>query len=409
MSDNLTIIVENISKAYRLYTSPMDRMKEALHPLRRKFHHDFNALSDVSFKIKKGESVGIIGMNGSGKSTLLKILAGVLTPTSGSVTVNGRISALLELGAGFNPELTGVENVYFNGMLMGHNREEMEEKLDDILSFADIGEFVYHPVKTYSSGMFVRLAFAVATSVDPEILIVDEALSVGDAHFQQKCMNRVKLFKEAGGAVVFVSHDMNAVKVVCDRAIYLHHGEIFENSDPDTAIKAYNFMLAKMSKGEEIRLVKKDEQTSFGNLKIEISKIELLNESGVDTRIFTAGEKANIRLTLSAKEDADSVVVGIIIRDRLGQDVFGTNSYFLNQIMSVKAGERWVYEYEMKINVGPGVYTVSPAVHKDMAHVSECFHWCDAMLSFEVVQSSDYFFIGLAKLYPALQIKRLVD
>lgn len=406
MLDNLTINVENLSKVYKLYNSHMDRMKEALHPLRKKFHHDFHALSDVSFKIRKGESVGIIGRNGSGKSTLLKILSGVLTPTIGRVTVNGRVSALLELGAGFNPELTGVENVYFNGMIMGHSREAMDEKLDDILTFADIGEFVYHPVKTYSSGMFVRLAFAVATSVDPEILIIDEALSVGDAHFQQKCMNRVKLFKEAGGSIVFVSHDLNAVKVVCDRAIFLHQGEVIEDSDPETVIQAYNYMLAKMSRGEEIRLVKRNEQTSFGNLKIEIKKIELQNETGLDTRIFVAGEKAKIRLTLNANADADSVVVGILVRDRLGQDIFGTNSYFLNQIISANAGEHWVFEYEMQLNIGPGIYTVSPAVHKDMTHVSECFHWYDAMLNFEVVQSSDFYFIGLAKLYPALHITK---
>jgi len=187
MSNDIAIKAENLTKTYRLYDSNLDRLKESLHPLRRKYHHEFNALHDFNFEVKKGETVGIIGKNGSGKSTLLKIITGVLTPTSGSVTVNGRISALLELGAGFNPELTGIENVYFNGTLMGYSKEEMHAKLDDILGFADIGEFVRQPVKSYSSGMFVRLAFAVAINIDPDILIVDEALAVGDIFFQQKC------------------------------------------------------------------------------------------------------------------------------------------------------------------------------------------------------------------------------
>lgn len=224
MSDELAITVENLSKVYKLYSSPVDRLKESLHPLRRQYHHDFYALNDVSFEIKKGESVGIIGKNGSGKSTLLKILTGVLTPTSGSVTVNGKVSALLELGAGFNPDLTGIENVYFNGMLMGYTREEMEGLLDGILSFADIGEFVQQPVKTYSSGMFVRLAFAVAVNVDPEILIIDEALAVGDLKFQKKCKQKMSDFRDKGITQLIVSHNMSDITTGCSKALYLKNG-----------------------------------------------------------------------------------------------------------------------------------------------------------------------------------------
>jgi len=226
MSDNIAIKVENLSKVYKLYNSPVDRLKESLHPLRRTYHHDFYALNDISFEIKKGESVGIIGKNGSGKSTLLKTITGVLTPTSGTVQVNGKISALLELGAGFNPELTGLENVYFNGMLMGYTRDEMDERLDDILTFADIGEFVYQPVKTYSSGMFVRLAFAVAVNVDPDILIIDEALSVGDLRFQKKCKVKMDGFKESGKTIVIVSHSMADVRAMCSTGIYLQQGSM---------------------------------------------------------------------------------------------------------------------------------------------------------------------------------------
>jgi ABC-type polysaccharide/polyol phosphate transport system ATPase subunit len=245
MSDDIAIKVENLTKIYKLYNSSVDRLKEALSPIRRKYHHDFHALHDVSFEIRKGESVGIIGKNGSGKSTLLKILTGVLTPTSGTVQVDGNLSALLELGAGFNPELTGIENVYYNGMLLGYTREEMDARRDDILSFADIGEFVYQPVKTYSSGMFVRLAFSVAVQVEPEILFVDEALSVGDVFFQQKCIRKITAFQNAGGTTIFVSHDMNAVKSLCSRSILMHCGSIVEFGSAAEMSDLYSSMILK--------------------------------------------------------------------------------------------------------------------------------------------------------------------
>ena len=220
----IAIKVENLTKIYKLYDTPMDRLKESINPFGKKYHKDFYALNDVSFEIKKGETVGIIGKNGSGKSTLLKIITGVLTPTSGNVTVNGKVSALLELGAGFNPELTGLENVYFNGTLMGYPKEEIDTKLDEILSFADIGEFIYQPVKTYSSGMFVRLAFALAISIEPEILIVDEALAVGDLRFQKKCKQKMNEFREREITQVIVSHNMSDITTSCKRAVFLKSG-----------------------------------------------------------------------------------------------------------------------------------------------------------------------------------------
>ncbi len=239
MSDDIAIKVENLTKIYKLYNSPMDRLKEALSPIRRKYHHDFHALNDVSFEVKKGETVGIIGKNGSGKSTLLKLITGVLTPTSGTVQVNGRISALLELGSGFNPELTGIENVYFNGTLMGYNKEEMDNRLDDILGFADIGEFVKQPVKTYSSGMFVRLAFAVAVNVNPEILIVDEALAVGDLRFQKKCKMKMNEFRDNKISQVIVSHNMADITTGCKRALYLNNGNLLYFDDAFEAVATY--------------------------------------------------------------------------------------------------------------------------------------------------------------------------
>lgn len=228
-SDTDTVIsVNNLSKKYQLYDNPTQRLKEALHPFRKRYHHDFWALKDISFEVKKGEVLGILGRNGSGKSTLLKIITGVLTPTSGKVVVQGKVSALLELGTGFNPEYSGLENIYFSGSIMGFTKEEMSSKLDYILSFADIGEFVYQPVKTYSSGMFVRLAFALQTAVEPQVLIVDEALSVGDMFFQAKCMARLRELIEAGLTLLFVSHDLGTVRQICQRAILLHEGRMVD-------------------------------------------------------------------------------------------------------------------------------------------------------------------------------------
>jgi len=224
--NDVAVRAYNLSKVYKLYDRSIDRLKESLHPFRRSYHRDFYALKDVSFEIRKGEMVGIIGKNGSGKSTLLKIIAGVLTPSAGSLEVNGKVSALLELGIGFNPDMTGQENIYFSGTIMGYSREEMDAKVDDILAFADIGDFIHQPMKTYSSGMFVRLAFAVATKIDPEILIIDEALAVGDMFFQSKCMLLMRKMIDSGVTLLFVSHDTSAITNLCRRAVYLENGMV---------------------------------------------------------------------------------------------------------------------------------------------------------------------------------------
>jgi len=268
------ISVKNLSKVYKLYNNPKDRMKEALNPFRKKYHQDFYALKDINFDVKKGETVGIIGKNGSGKSTLLKILTGVLTPTSGAYSVNGKISSLLELGAGFNPELSGLENIYFNGSIIGYTKKEMDEKLEDILSFADIGEFVYQPVKSYSSGMYVRLAFAVAINVEPEVLIVDEALSVGDIRFQLKCFRKLKEIQDAGTTILFVTHDTGAVINYCSQAIWLHDGIIKDMGNPNDICKKYtSFMSYDMEtvegKKDNISSSSKKEITKISNDKNE--------------------------------------------------------------------------------------------------------------------------------------------
>ena len=243
MDNKIAIKVDQVSKMYKLYDRPMDRLKESLGLTRKKKYREHWALNKVSFEVKKGETIGIIGTNGSGKSTILKIITGVLNPTEGEVTIDGRISALLELGAGFNMEYTGIENVYLNGMMIGFTKEEIDERLDDILKFADIGDFVNQPCKTYSSGMFVRLAFAVAINIDPEILIVDEALSVGDVFFQSKCYKKFEEFKEQGKTIIFVSHDLSSISKYCDRVVLLNKGDKMAEGAPKEMIGLYKRVL----------------------------------------------------------------------------------------------------------------------------------------------------------------------
>ncbi len=405
MSDNDSIRVQNLTKTYRLYNSSLDRLKESLHPLRRQYHHDFFALNDVSFEIKKGESVGIIGKNGSGKSTLLKILTGVLTPTSGTVQVTGKVSALLELGAGFNPELSGMENVYFNGMLMGYTREEMDERLDDILSFADIGEFVHQPVKTYSSGMFVRLAFAVAVNVEPEIMIVDEALSVGDASFQQKCVKKMDGFKSNGGNIIFVSHDMNAIKVLCKRAILLDKGKMLEDGDSETVVSVYNSLIAGQQ--ELYEKASGNKKVTYGNMKVEIVNVDILNKNGDSAEIIVSGENVTVKCVIYAHTTLEDLVVGIMVRDRFGQDIFGTNSYQLNKQLSICENQKLVFDFNIVMNLGVGKYTISLGAHSGHVHLDDNYHMCDAIKSFEIVSGNSNI-IGLVNLQTRLEITKML-
>lgn len=251
--DNIAIKVENVTKIYKLYDKPSDRLKESLGLTHKKCYVEHYALDQVNIEVRRGETVGIIGTNGSGKSTILKIITGVLNPTSGNIVINGRISALLELGAGFNMEYTGIENIYLNGTMIGFSKEEIDAKLQDILDFADIGDFINQPVKTYSSGMFVRLAFAVAINIEPEILIVDEALSVGDVFFQAKCYRKFEEFKEQGKTILFVSHDLSSISKYCDRVVLLNKGKKLAEGEPKEIVDLYKKILTNATIGERSR------------------------------------------------------------------------------------------------------------------------------------------------------------
>ena len=380
------IEVKDITKIYRLYNKPSDRLREALFSGGKSLHKDFYALKGVSFDVKKGESLGIIGVNGSGKSTILKIITGVLTPSSGEVISDGKISALLELGAGFNMEYTGIENVYMNGTMMGFSRKEMDEKLPSILEFADIGDFVYQPVKSYSSGMFVRLAFALAINVDPEILIVDEALSVGDVFFQSKCYHRMDELRQKGTTILMVTHDMSSVLKYCDRAIILNKGEKVAEGKPGEMVDLYKKILAgqmdvfrEMLSGRE----DKDEKTAvpaaaadaslmrsqmnvnpsvneYGSGQAEIYDFGIIDEQEKLTNLVLKGESFTIKEKIRFKGTIDDPIFTFTIRDKKGNDLTGTNTMFEGVVTGrVTEGDEYEVSFTQKMDLQGGEYLLS--------------------------------------------------
>ena len=332
--DNV-ISVKGLSKVYRLYDKPIDRLKESLNIFHKSYHKEYYALNNLSFDIKRGETVGIIGINGAGKSTLLKIITGVLTPSGGNIEVKGKISALLELGAGFNMEYSGIENIYLNGTMMGFSKKEIDKKLDDILAFADIGDFVYQPVKTYSSGMFVRLAFAVAINVEPDILVIDEALSVGDVFFQQKCYKKIK---ELAGksTVIIVSHDLNAMTKFCERIIVMSAGEKAFDGEPNEAIAKYFKLkqgtLKKDKKSIELKsndfnMYKLPSQNSYsGKMDVIIEKYFYSINDEPFTEVCQKDDEFKVSLVINSNIDIEDPIVGYQIRDKYGNEVFGETS-----------------------------------------------------------------------------------
>ncbi len=397
------ISVKNISKTFKLYQTPSDRLKEIV--LRRCYHKKFQAVKDVSFEVKEGETLGIVGENGAGKSTILKLLTGILMPDTGSVHLSGKITGLLELGTGFNAEFSGIDNIIHNATYLGLSRQEIDQRLDAIIAFTELKEFIHEPIKTYSSGMVMRLAFSVAIHADPKAVVVDEALSVGDAYFQQKCMKKIKDFKDNGGSIVFVSHDMNAVKVLCDQAILLKEGSIVEQGDPETIINTYNFLIAKRSKGEEIRYQDEDPSFGYGNHKVIIDDVALIDENNNNSEIFMSGHPFKIAVRLTGQETMDNLTLGILIRDKFGQDIYGTNSCYLKKQISIKQKETVIITYAFEeFNIGPGKYSITAAIHTGSTHIDECFHWMDKSAVFEVVSGDGHIFVGLARLTPDLHV-----
>lgn len=410
MNKDIAIKVENLSKVYRLYNAPIDRMKEALHPFKKNYHKEFYALNDVSFEIKKGQTVGIIGKNGSGKSTLLKIITGVLNPTSGNVMVNGRISALLELGAGFNPEYTGMENIYFQGNLMGFNREEMSSKVQEILEFADIGDFIHQPVKNYSSGMFARLAFAVAINVEPEILIVDEALSVGDMAFQAKCFNKFKEFRDKGITILFVTHSTDLIIKYCQSAILINEGIKIKDGDCKETVETFRKLMVNLArKNVEAQEEKQSEKNInskkklrnlkeqlpltnkpivYGSMEAEIIDFGIINDKGIVSNQLYHDEDYVIQLTVKFNTDIVDPIFAYTLKSVDGLELTGTNSLNLNQVFGkIKSGETVTARFNQNMILNSGQYLLSLGCTKYQDGNLTVFHRIYDAVAVEVIST----------------------
>ncbi len=375
----VAIKVENVSKMYKLYNKPTDRLKEAVGLSKKKLYREHFALNNVDISVKKGECVGIIGTNGAGKSTVLKIITGVLNPSSGNVSINGRISALLELGAGFNQDYTGIENIYLNGTMIGFTKEEIDERLQSILDFADIGDFVYQPVKTYSSGMFVRLAFAVAINIDPEILIVDEALSVGDVFFQAKCYKKFEEFKAQGKTILFVSHDLNSVSKYCDRVILLDHGKKVAEGKPGAIIDMYKKILVSEiteDRKNKTYIVKSDvvksdgswkaslninpQNDTYGNGKAEIVDFGVEDEDGNLCTTVEKGHECTVKFKVKFYEDVDNPIYAFTVKNLRGTEIAGTNTMYEHiDTGYVKAGEEKIVKFKQRMDMQGTDYLIS--------------------------------------------------
>ncbi len=400
------IAINDVSKVFKLYRRPVDRVLEAFHPLRKRMHRDFFALKNVSVEVRAGECVGLIGMNGSGKSTLLQIIAGVLSPTSGAVSVNGTISALLELGAGFNPSFTGIENVAFQCALMGVPPEQRSHVMNQVFAFAEIGDFVHQPVRTYSSGMFVRLAFATAVHVNPDILIVDEALAVGDMYFQTKCLDKIREFKSSGKTMLFVSHDASAVKALCDRAYLLHKGRILDEGAPSDVFDHYNNLMA--IKGESADLPPAESMRArHGTGKVRIKSVQLVRENGRTTETVISGDICTIEIIAEVHQPVNDLTVGISIRDRLGNEVFGINNFCLNKSLKNVTTGSYKFSYRTKLSLGVNLYNVAVSAHPSDTHLIENYDWLNNALIFRVIADPVRKFVGSSYLETSVEIGAL--
>ena len=407
---NPAITVSGVSKSYRRYARPWHRLVEWLSGGRLAWHQAFWALRAITFAVAPGESVGILGLNGAGKSTLLKILTGTTQPTEGEIQMQGRTAAMLELGLGFHPDFSGRQNAMIAGQLMGLSARDVESVMPEIAAFAEIGAYLDQPVRTYSTGMAVRLAFSVATAARPETLIVDEALSVGDAYFQHKCIRRIKEFQAAGTTVLFVSHDPAAVKTLCGRALLLDQGRLIQDGPPDRVLDYYNAMIATREANQAILQAEADDgrtTTRSGTFQARVAEIELLDTGGRPARAFTVGDRARVTARVVFSATIVAPTIGILIRDRLGNDVFGTNSFHVAPIKDAyEKGEALTAEFEIPLNLGIGAYTLTVAVHGDATHLVDNYDWWDKVIAFEIVPGSEPAFIGTTWLPVRLHVQR---
>ena len=395
--DSLAISIKHLSKSYRLYKRGSDRLRESLGLTRKTLSTEKKALDDVSFDVKKGETVGIIGTNGSGKSTILKIITGVLYQTSGDIKVDGRISALLELGAGFNQEYTGLENVYLNGTMMGYTDSEIDEKLDSILEFADIGDYIYQPVKTYSSGMFVRLAFAVAINIDPEILIVDEALSVGDVFFQSKCYHKFEEFKKMGKTILFVSHDLGSISKYCDRVVLLNKGVKLGEGSPKEMIDVYKRVLVGQYDAENGDTASKESADAknpnlleYGDGSAHIDEYYITDEGGIRSSSIVKGSRFTVYMKIKFNRDITSPIFAFSIKNIKGTEITGTNTMFEKAFLDpVSKGDIKEVTFCQEMNLQGGEYLLSLGVTGFEGDDFKVYHRLYDCINITVVSDKD--------------------
>ena len=445
------IRIDQLSKRYMLYERPIDRLWDWLTPEAMRRGRAFWALQDVNLEVATGSSMGIVGVNGAGKSTLLKILTGTSRQTMGDFYIEGRVSSLLELGTGFHPEFSGRQNIQFGGKMAGLNEQELDKKFDEIVAFAELGDFIDQPVRTYSSGMLLRLGFALASSVDPDVLIIDEALSVGDLHFQQKCLSRIREFHERGVTVLFVSHDPSMIQKFCTETILLDEGRILDRGQPDQVIDYYTALLAEkyreggrraqtirpgtltaageqdgdgasplsdevLTKSGEEASQSRDEWTApplyttghrTGNFRALITSVYMSGRGAhSNTNIIVTGSPATLHVRWVAMDHVEAATVGIMIRDRLGQEIFGVNTLYRQQpIGDVEAGQSVEVSFAMPMNLGDGLYSVTAAIHQDETHTKVCYDWVDQALSFQVLPDPTERFTGLCRLPVELAVR----
>lgn len=425
--DNIAIKVENVSKVYKLYNTPIDRLKETINPFKKSYHKDFYALKNINFDVRKGETIGIIGKNGSGKSTILKIITGVLTPNEGKVIVNGIISALLELGAGFNPEYTGIENIYLAATIMGYSKEQIDKKLQEIIDFADIGEFIYQPVKTYSSGMFVRLAFAVSINVNPDILIIDEALSVGDIFFQAKCYKKFDEFKKSGKTIIFVTHDLGSIIKYCDRCIVLNDGKLISEGKPSEMVDIYkkilagqynekseeNFMNDNFSKEniKNVKLMKSKMVVNpnfleYGDKSAEIIDFGIYDHNGNISNIIHKQEKFSIIMKVKFNKTIKEPIFAFTIKDIKGFDLTGTNTMLEEKSIKIaKSGSEFLIKFEQRMILQGGNYLLSLGCTGFMNNDLSVYHRLYDIVHITVLATKNS--VGIFDLNSEITIKKL--
>ena len=404
-----SILVSHLGKAYKQYPNRWSRLAEWMLPWRGPRHKLKWVISDVSFALSPGDAVGIIGINGAGKSTLLKLITGTTAPTTGSVAVSGRVSALLELGMGFHPDFSGRQNAFMAGQLIGLTVEEIGALMPQIEAFADIGDYIDQPVRVYSSGMQMRLAFSVATVRRPDVLVVDEALSVGDAYFQHKSFERIREYRKLGTTLLIVSHDRAAIQSICDRAILLDGGRLAREGSPEQVMDFYNALLAERGSGEVEQAVTDDGRvaTRSGSGEASVTAITLENAGGEALEVINVGAAVTLCVKVRVHKPVARLVLGYMIKDRLGQQIYGTNTHHMDRpLLDLRPGDEAQFRFSFPLNLGAGSYSVTTALTSSETHLADNYEWRDLAFLFIVANMNRRQFVGTSWLEPSVEIIR---